>query len=935
MEAPFDAQLRVQVDGTTVKTHTEASQADAAYGQQFADLSPYANGAIHTISFKYTNGAQGLNSMLVDDVSLSTVPSPLTAVPTVSSTLPVSPSSSADPPRVFGSAEAGSTVTLYSNSTCSSAALGVGTAAEFVNDGIPATVPANAITTIFAQASQAGKSDSRCSATFVSYTQGNPQTVPETTLSKTPKKKVFTRKAKRSVAFAFASATPGATFQCSIDGKAFKTCTSGHKYKLKVGKHTFAVRALAAGLTDPTPATYSFKIKRKPSPDRAAWLLARNLRAPGLVGRTCGVPSLAWSESSRRGPSSRHSPPRRWPATRPSPGAAPAPKAGESYGNLWNILPPGSNGNVTALGVASLLGTTATPTNPPHFADQLEMYDALTTRDPGSIGLADIEQLYKREDFTPATVVSTKTPKSGVTIQRDGFGVPFITGTTFNDVEYGAGYAAIEDRMFLMDVLRHTGAARMAEFVGNTPGNVAMDQSQLRTAYYTPAEANAQIERAAADAGAYGQKLLGGVDAFLAGINQAQHDLCPIIAAPTCPAEYAALQKTPTDWTRADIVYIASLVGGIFGKGGGKEVANAKWWQALKAKFGKKQALRVYTDLREKNDPEAPATSSKRAPYDGVAFDPGKPGVALPDRGGATAPGSGTSLRGSAPRAGARVGAAAPGPARRRLGGPLRARCARDEQRAAGDRQGVGDREAAGRDGPADRLLHAAAAGRAGARRARHPGPRRRLRRHEPVRPARARHRLRVVRDLGRQRQHRHRRREALQHRRFQGDGELGRLPGRQEVRADAVRRAHRDHHAEPHRAGPRDDVQLPGAAHPARHRPAAHHRRRHARRPGGAAVDVRPRGGLGARLQPAQRPRLRAGREVVPAGGQPHRLHVQLVLRRLARHLLLLLGAAAQAVEEGRAGPAALGRARSTTGRAGCRSRSTPTRRTPSAATW
>jgi acyl-homoserine lactone acylase PvdQ len=324
-------------------------------------------------------------------------------------------------------------------------------------------------------------------------------------------------------------------------------------------------------------------------------------------------------------------------------------RAGDAYGTVWNILPPGSNGNVTALGVAGLGGsTTATATNPPHFADQLEMYDALTRRAPGSITRAHLDQLYKHADFTPATVVSTATPKPGVTIQRDEFGVPFITGVTFNDVEFGAGYAAIEDRMFLMDVLRHTGAARMAEFVGNTPGNVAMDREQLRTGYYTPAEANAQIEKAAAAAGAYGQKLLGGVDAFIAGINQAQQDLCPIVTAPTCPTEYAALQKAPTDWTRADIVYIASLVGGIFGKGGGKEVANAKWWQALKAKFGKKRALQVYTDLREKNDPEAPTTSSRRAPYDGVAFDPDRPGVALPDRGGRTAPGSGATLRGSA-----------------------------------------------------------------------------------------------------------------------------------------------------------------------------------------------------------------------------------------------------------------------------------------------
>src|SRR3954470_14317819 len=109
-------------------------------------------------------------------------------------------------------------------------------------------------------------------------------------------------------------------------------------------------------------------------------------------------------------------------------------KAGDAYGNLSNILPPGSHGNVTAAELLSLGGTTtATATTPPHFADQLEMYDSLTKQDPGSITQGDIERLYKREDFTPASVVSTQSPKPGVTIQRDAFGVPFITGATFDD----------------------------------------------------------------------------------------------------------------------------------------------------------------------------------------------------------------------------------------------------------------------------------------------------------------------------------------------------------------------------------------------------------------------------------------------------------------------------------------------------------------------
>jgi hypothetical protein len=63
--------------------------------------------------------------------------------------------------------------------------------------------------------------------------------------------------------FEFSSTTTGATFECSIDGKTFRACTTGQTLKLKVGKHTFAVRAVASGQTDPTPATFSFKVKRK------------------------------------------------------------------------------------------------------------------------------------------------------------------------------------------------------------------------------------------------------------------------------------------------------------------------------------------------------------------------------------------------------------------------------------------------------------------------------------------------------------------------------------------------------------------------------------------------------------------------------------------------------------------------------------------------
>lgn len=325
-------------------------------------------------------------------------------------------------------------------------------------------------------------------------------------------------------------------------------------------------------------------------------------------------------------------------------GSDPAPRAETEYGGVRNILPPGSNGNATALDVLALGGTTADGSTPTNFADQLEVYDALTTVEPKDLTQADVDRFFKDASFTPEQVVSTETPREGTTIERDQWGVPFITGETFEDVEYGAGYAAIQDRMFLMDVLRHTGAARMAEFVGDTPGNVAMDQAQLRSAYYTPEEAAAQVELAAERAdreGADGDRLLAAVDAFIEGINDAQADLCPVVVAPSCPAEYALLQKQPEDWTRADVVYVASLVGGIFGKGGGAEASNADWYQQLVADLGKTRGTAAYRDLREKEDREAPVTTTVPAPYGSEAFRPGKRGVALPDLDGPSGGGSG------------------------------------------------------------------------------------------------------------------------------------------------------------------------------------------------------------------------------------------------------------------------------------------------------
>jgi acyl-homoserine lactone acylase PvdQ len=332
-------------------------------------------------------------------------------------------------------------------------------------------------------------------------------------------------------------------------------------------------------------------------------------------------------------------------------------RAGQNTGpEVWNILPPGQSGTVDAVELAQVLATDPVGrvavegrNAPPHFADQLERYDALNTVEPASLSEADLDTYYKRAglDVAPDEVARVERPRPGVTITWDRDGVAHVVGQTDADVAFGAGWAGTQDRMYLQDVLRHVGAARAAEFLGPSAANIAMDVEQLRTAHYTQREANDQVTALASRHGAEGAKLLAEVDAYLAGINAAQRALCPIgPVGAGCPADYAALGRAPRPWTRGDLTYIASLVGGILGTGGGGEAVNARWLQQLEQRFGRSEARAVYDDLRFRDAADAPTTASTRFEYgDASGVDPSRPGVALPDLVPvATAPGTGARL---------------------------------------------------------------------------------------------------------------------------------------------------------------------------------------------------------------------------------------------------------------------------------------------------
>jgi hypothetical protein len=87
---------------------------------------------------------------------------------------------------------------------------------------------------------------------------GGDTNAPETTITKHPAKRSDKTKAK----FKFTASENGSSFECKLDKKPFKGCSSPQKYKhLKPGKHKFRVRATdSAGNTDATPAKYKFKV---------------------------------------------------------------------------------------------------------------------------------------------------------------------------------------------------------------------------------------------------------------------------------------------------------------------------------------------------------------------------------------------------------------------------------------------------------------------------------------------------------------------------------------------------------------------------------------------------------------------------------------------------------------------------------------------------
>jgi acyl-homoserine lactone acylase PvdQ len=315
--------------------------------------------------------------------------------------------------------------------------------------------------------------------------------------------------------------------------------------------------------------------------------------------------------------------------------AAPARAVVQPYGTndaggFRNVLPPGEAGTDNAVQLAAYEAAGA---RPQHWDDQQPLYEGLLYASP-TLTHDQIPQFFKDATFGVklGDVASSESPRAGVTIVRDAsYGVAHVYGDTDEDVEFGAGYASAEDRLFLMDVLRHYARGQLSSFAGGSASNREMDREQWAAAPYTEADLQRQIDLAPQLYGEIGRRVVGYVNAYVAGINAY---IAKARTDPTLlPSEYVAFQQTPQDFKPTDVVAEASLIGGIFGKGGGREVASAQALEAFTKRFGTRRGRRAWSDFRSKNDPEAPTTViGRRFPYEtGSPFS--RRGLAMPDPG--------------------------------------------------------------------------------------------------------------------------------------------------------------------------------------------------------------------------------------------------------------------------------------------------------------
>ena len=204
-----------------------------------------------------------------------------------------------------------------------------------------------------------------------------------------------------------------------------------------------------------------------------------------------------------------------------------------------NVLPPGQSGFVSVAGLADGSGS-------PHLNDQTDLFTSFT-RKPFDFGQPPSE---------------TETPFAGVTIERDAYGVPSVTGDTELDAWKGAGYAIAQDRLFQLEAFRHATQGRLADLTGK---GALDDDIEARRDFYTAAERMDQFDRLPTAFKARIEAYRDGINVWVDHVQSSPQDV---------PGEFPATATPITPWTTDDTLSVGIYLARTVPSGDGAELRN-------------------------------------------------------------------------------------------------------------------------------------------------------------------------------------------------------------------------------------------------------------------------------------------------------------------------------------------------------------------------
>lgn len=241
-------------------------------------------------------------------------------------------------------------------------------------------------------------------------------------------------------------------------------------------------------------------------------------------------------------------------------------------------LPPGQSGFVSLAGQAQGMASGAPGDYGAHLDDQRLLYWGFKAK-PGVLG------------SKPGTPTS---PKAGVQVYRDDYGVPIVYADKLSDLWYGVGYSIAQDRLFLMDAVRRTAQGTLAELTGC--GAVPADLQQ-RVVGYTAAEYQAFYDALTPDAKDAVDGYVAGANAYVASLTANPDQL---------PAEYGLLTSLPQPFTAQDVLAAGVYITRFVAAEGGSEFLNIELLKTLSTRYGSARAGKdAFLDLTWLDDSKA------------------------------------------------------------------------------------------------------------------------------------------------------------------------------------------------------------------------------------------------------------------------------------------------------------------------------------------